>query len=118
MQRLLITIGRNVLVLALYWIIGFLLIRLTEQGGTVASDIAQVVAALAGIALALWLRARVALFLIAAFGAFVTAELAIHAFYGGQSVQGAPRHFAVLAAALIGTAAGALLVARRRVGTV
>ncbi|HKO55506.1 MAG TPA: hypothetical protein VJ276_06470 [Thermoanaerobaculia bacterium] len=111
-------VGRNVLVLALYWVIGFLLIQLTEQHGTVATDVAEVVAAIAGIALALWLRARVALFLVAAFGAFVTAELAIHAYYGGQSVQGAPRHFAVLGAALIGTAAGALLVARRPAGAV
>lgn len=118
MQRYLSIAGRNALVIVLYWVIGFLLIKLTEQRGVVASGVAEVVAAAAGIALALWLRARIALFLVAVFGAFVTAELAIHAIFGGHVVQGAPQHFAVLAAALLGISGGALLVARRRVGEV
>ncbi|HEV7920731.1 MAG TPA: hypothetical protein VGR02_08065 [Thermoanaerobaculia bacterium] len=118
MQRYLLLAGRNALVVILYWVVGFLLIKLTEQRGVVAADVAQVVAAGIGIALAVTLRARIALFLIAAFGAFVTAELAIHAIYGGQTVQGAPQHFAVLAAAFLGIGGGVLLVARRRLGEV
>jgi hypothetical protein len=118
MQRYLLIIGRNALVLILYWLLGFLLVKIAEQRGVVASGMAEVVAAAAGIALALWWRARVALFLIAAFGAFVMAELAIHAVYGGHVVQGAPQHFAVLAAAFLGISAGAFLVAPRRVGEV
>jgi hypothetical protein len=113
MQRYLWIAGRNVLTLVAYWLIGFLLIKGTESRGVVAADVAEVVAAVAGLALAYWWRARIALFLIAAFGAFVTAELAIHAVFGGQAVQGAAQHFAVLAAALLGIGAGAFLVARR-----
>lgn len=113
MQRSLWLAARNLAVLVVYWLIGFFLIRLTQTRGVVAADIAEVIAAAAGLALAYWWRARIALFVIAVFGAFVTAELIIHATFGGQTVQGAPQHFAVLAAALLGITGGAIVVARK-----
>jgi hypothetical protein len=104
-------LGRNALASGVFWFIGLGLVQLGERalGGWPASEAGQLVACIFGVAIALALRARTAAYLIAGFAAFTAAELAIHLSYGIRAAQGAPTHFAVMAAGVTGVVLGGLL---------
>lgn len=107
-----VSISFNVAALAIFWVVGFMLIQLAERvlGGWPATEIAQLVASVVGALIALRLGARIAAYFVAGMVAFTLAELAIHLVYGIRAAQGAPTHFAVMAAAMIGVSFGAFLV--------
>ena len=62
---------------------------------------------LAALALAYFLRARVAAYIIGALAAFDVAEWIVHSTYGSHVVQGRAAHLAVLVAATLGVICGA-----------
>jgi hypothetical protein len=101
----------NLAVFAGFVAIEAVLVRSAERmvGTWQAVDIAQLTGCVVAAALALRFRARLAAYIVAAFAAVFTAELAIHLYYGIPSAQGAPTHFAVLASAVLGVAFGAVL---------
>jgi len=99
----------NVAILAAYWRVAFSIVHASEfLPASTPPQIAEVIAGALALTLAFALRARVATYLVAAFLAFSTAELAINLIYGARSIHGAPMQFAVLGAALIGVALGVL----------
>src|SRR5205809_1102563 len=103
MQGLHKTIAVNILALAIFWLVAFTLVRFGGSAGTwVAASVGAVIASAIGLAIAWRLGARYAAILIAAQVAFTLAELSIHSIYGIATAQGAPAHFAVMAAGLIG----------------
>ena len=69
-------------------------------------------ACVVGLAIALLLGAPVVAYFAAALAAFSASELAIHFYYGLRAAQGAPTHFAVMGAGILGVALGALLMMR------
>jgi len=58
------------------------------------------------------MRVPVVAYFLAAMAAFSASELAIHLTYGVRAAQGAPTHFAVMGAGVLGVALGALLMRR------
>jgi hypothetical protein len=110
------TIGINVLVLAIFRVVGFLLVRFLTPGA-VPGTVWQLVAAIIGVLIALRLRARPAAYLLGAIIAVMTSETLIALYYGRSALQGAATHFAVLGAGFIGVALGAWLVARYPLST-
>jgi hypothetical protein len=110
------TIGINILVLAIFWVIGFLLVRLLAPVA-VPGTVWQLVAAIIAAFIALRLRAKPAAYLLGAIIAVMTSETLIVLYYGRGALQGAATHFAVLGAGFIGVALGAWLVARYPLST-
>lgn len=111
-MRIAKSVGMNAFALAVFWILGFLLIRLgyvIDPNGWMTQNAGQFLGCLAGLALALLIRARIAAYLIAGFLAVTASELAVHAYYGIRAAQGAATHFAVLGGSLLGVVLGALL---------
>jgi hypothetical protein len=104
-------LGRNALATVTFWLLSLGLVQFGERvlGGWPASEAGQLVGCIAGIAVALKLRARATAYLLAGLAAFSTSELAIHFYYGIRALQGAPSHFAVMAAGVVGALLGALL---------
>jgi len=113
---LVLSLGRHVLAFVIFWIIGLALVQLGERmlGGWPASEVGQLVASVLGVAIALRLRAPVMAYLLAAMTAFSASEVVIHLYYGIRAAQGAPTHFAVMGAGIVGVVLGALLMMRGR----
>jgi hypothetical protein len=109
-------IGVNVLALAIFWIVGFILVRFFTSVA-VPGTLWQLVAAIIGVIIALRLRARPAAYLLGAVIAVMTSETLIALYYGRGALQGAATHFATLGAGFIGVALGAWLVARYPLST-
>jgi hypothetical protein len=111
---LVLLLGRHVLAFVIFWIIGlaFVQVGLRVLGGWPAAEIGQLLACILGVAIALRIRAPIVAYLLAAMAAFSASELAIHSVYGIRAAQGAPTHFAVMGAAVLGVALGALLTRR------
>lgn len=109
----------DVALLAFFWLLGFVLVQAAQRltNPWPASDIGLLIAEVVSFVIAFRFRAVVAAFLLASFSAFTLAELAIHALFGIRAAQGGPTHFAVLTAAFLGVAFGALALARARRGT-
>jgi hypothetical protein len=105
---------RNILALALFWVLSFGLVQAGSRlfDGWIASSIGEVTGAIFGIALALRLGARFAAYLLTASAAFSAAGVAIHAYYGIRAAQGAPVYFAMFVAALLAVV-GTLFVTQR-----
>ena len=105
-------LARNVIALMAFWLAGFAFVQFGERalGGWPASEVGQLVGCAMGLAIALFLRAVPVAYLAAAFVAFSASELSIHLYYGVRITQGAPTHFAVIGAGLLGVAFGALLM--------
>jgi len=110
----------NLAALALVWIVGFVLVQVGERalGGWPASEAGQLLSFVVGVAIALRLRTPVVAYVAAAMAAYSASELAIHSIYGLRAAQGAPTHFAVIGAGVIGVALGALLARRDWRGSV
>ena len=81
-------------------------------GGWPATGVGEFVGSVMGLGIVFILGAHIAALVIAGVVAFSGSELAIHLPYGIRSAQGAPTHFAVLMAALIGVGLGALAAGR------
>jgi len=109
-------IGLNVLVIAIFWILGFLLIRFLSIE-RVPGSVWQLIAAVAASVIALKIGARPAAYFLGVVISVMAAETIIVLLYGRAALQGAPTHFAVLGAGIIGVALGAFLVARYPLST-
>jgi len=103
--------ARNIAVLVLSYVVMFLTTQavVALDGGWKVIDSVGLAAEVAGLVAAIALRARFAAYLLGAFSAFSAAELTLHAIFGIRAVQSGPTHFAVLLAALLGIAMGALV---------
>jgi hypothetical protein len=97
----------NVIAFAIFWVIGFVLTHMFEDSPAEGAMLA--VAAGAGVLIALWLRAQVAAFVLAAMLAVTLSEFFIRTAWGDAAVFRAPNHFAVLSAGLLGVFFGAML---------
>ena len=102
------TVVTNVAALALSWLAFFSAVQGAARfgGGWLAMAIAGSFACILGAMIALGMRARAAVYLAAAMLASTVSELVIHAFCGIRAAQGAPTHFAVLGAAVLGVLFG------------
>lgn len=109
----------NVVAFVSFWLVSFALIQLAYRflGGWPATEIAQVVGCTLGVGIALRLKARVTAYFLAGMVAFSVSELVIHSFYGIRAAQGAPTHFAVMGAAVLGIVFGAFLSSHLRRGS-
>ena len=103
--------GRILVSVAAFWLLSFAGVQIAERwlGGWPATEIGQLVAAAVAAVIAFRFRAAVAAYLVLGFAAFVTAELVVHLIYGIGAAQGAPTHFAVMGAGVIGVALGAIV---------
>ncbi|HYI09474.1 MAG TPA: hypothetical protein VEK57_10425 [Thermoanaerobaculia bacterium] len=101
----------NVAAFAAFWIVSFLLIQIAERllGGWPVTSFAQIAGCAIGVILAIRLEARIMAYFLAGMGAYSISELLIHSVYGIRSAQGAPTHFAVMGAAVLGIMFGAFL---------
>ena len=101
----------NVFAFVVFWLIGFALIQFAERllNGWPASGLMEVAAHAVGVAIALRFRARITTLLLAGSLALTCSELALHSVYGIRAVQGAPTHFAVMAAGILGVGLGVFL---------
>jgi len=113
------SIGRNVLALALFWLLsfGFVQYGLHQLGGWPATEIGQMLGCAAGVGVAIQLRARLAAYFVAAMVAFSASELIVHLYFGIGAAQGAPTHFAGMGAALLSIGLGAS-IARTNAGKI
>jgi hypothetical protein len=111
-------VGRNVLAFVIFWFLGLVLVQFGQRaiGGWLAPSLGQTLSCVAGAGIALALRARVTALLAAGFAAYSVSELIAHSYYGIRAVQGAPAHFAVMGAGILGVGIGALLVSRQARG--
>jgi len=111
-----LVLGRHVLAFVIFWVVSLALVRLGERvlGGWPALAGGQLLASLLGVAVSLLLRAPVTAYCLAALAAFSASELAIHVRYGIHAPQGEATHLAIMCAAIVGVAFGALLMRRGR----
>src|SRR5262245_21916445 len=105
---------RNLIALALVWVVGLVFVQVGERalGGWPASEAGQLLSCVAGVAIALRLRAPAVAYVAAAMAAHSASELTVHSIYSLRAAQGAPTHFAVMGAGVLGVALGALLARR------
>jgi hypothetical protein len=105
------SISRNLIVLALSWLTGLAAVQFGIRvfGGWSASHLGQTLACVIGVLFALRLAAKFAAYLMAGMLAFSVSELLVHAYYGIRAAQGAPTHFAVMGAGVVGVVLGALI---------
>jgi hypothetical protein len=110
------SVGRQFVAVVSSWVIQLTLIQLGDRmlGGWPASAIGELLGCVFGMAIALRLRAPVAAYFSAAMVAFSVSELGIHFYYGIRTAQGAPTHFAVMGASIVGVVLGALMTRGRR----
>ena len=108
LSHLLRALGRGGLVLALFWLTSFALVQFGQRvsGSWATSYVGLVLGCALGVYFALRLRVRPVAYLLAGQLAFGVAELVIHAVYGIRAAQGAPTHFAVMAAGTLGVLLG------------
>jgi hypothetical protein len=116
LQPFLWSLGRNAIAGVVFWILALGLVQFGERvlGGWPAAQVGELLACVVGAVVALRLRAGVTAYFVAAMAAFSASELAIHSYYGIRAAQGAPTHFAVMGAGILGVALGALLMTRGR----
>jgi hypothetical protein len=108
------SLAGNVSALVLGWLLSFAGVQFAGRvfDGWLASSTAQALACGVAILVALRLGAKPAAFFLAAMLAFSVSELLVHGYYGIRAAQGAPTHFAVMGAGLLGVALGALLASQ------
>ena len=109
------SVGRHFVAFVIFWVVGLAFVGFGERvlGGWPASAIGQLLACVLGIAIALRIRAPVAAYFFAAMVAFSLSELGIHFYYGIRAAQGAPTHFAVMGAGILGVVFGAIMTSGR-----
>ena len=105
-------LGRHLLAVVIFWILGFAFVQFGQRvlGGWPATEAGQLLACILGVAIALRMRAQLVAYFAAAMAAFSASELVIHSAYGLRAARGAPTHFAVMGAGVLGVALGALLM--------
>jgi hypothetical protein len=110
------SIGRNLFAIAITWVVGLVLVQvgLRALGGWPAAEVGQLLSFVFGVAMSLRINATLAAYLWSAMVAYSVSELAIHLYFGIRAAQGAPAHFAVIAAAVVGVTTGTLLTRSRR----
>lgn len=115
-NRQVAALGRNALAGVICWILGYGVVRLAQRvlGGWQVTDLGLLLVCAVGVFIALRLRARVMAYFLAAMSAVFVSEFAIHVYYGIRAAQGAPTHFAVMGAGILGVILGGLLAARGR----
>lgn len=98
------SVALNVAAIAAYLVFIFIFMRVMRlvPGEWMKFAAAEVLSALAGLLLAVRLRARVASWVIATFFGYSLAMMIVHAKFGIQAAQGGPVHAVVLLAAAIG----------------
>jgi hypothetical protein len=103
--------GLTLASLAAFYVLSFLGVQVGERwlGGWPATEIALVLAEGVAAVVALRLRARIAAYVVLGFAAYTASELVVHLIYGIRAAQGAPTHFAVMGAGVIGVALGAIV---------
>ena len=108
-------IVRNVAVLVLTYAAMFLATRavIALHGDWKPMELVILAAEVAGLLAAIAFRVRFAAYILGAAAAFSAAELTLHTIYGICTVQSAPTHLAVLLAAALGIAMGALVTTPR-----
>lgn len=113
-KSIVLSLGRHLLALVIFWIVGLAFVQLGTRllGGWPASEIGQLLACVLGVGIAFRMRAPLVVYFLAAMTAFSASELTIHFVYGIRAAQGAPTHFAVMGAGILGVALGALLRGR------
>jgi hypothetical protein len=117
-RALRITIA-NLAPLALMWIIGFVLMRISERFGAPASlkEAGTLFGIVVGAGLAWKLQGRIALFLLAIFFAEVGSLALAHTFYSVDRVNGGPVQMTILVASVIGVIVGSVTNRRRITAT-
>src|SRR5580704_2242049 len=110
------SMGRNLFAIAITWVVGLVFVQVGSRalGGWPASEAGQLLSFVFGVAIALRIKAVFAAYLWSAMAAFSISELAIHLYFGIRAAQGAPTHFAVIGAGVMGVVIGALLTRNRR----
>lgn len=91
-------------VLVVFWLLLFISARLFEA--LPGREIIQVLATATAVVLAVYLRVRLVALFLAAMLSFNLAELLVHAIWTASAVRGAPTHFAVMGAGLLGVILG------------
>ena len=113
-RSIVLSLGRHLLALVIFWIVGLAFVQLGTRllGGWPASEIGQLLACVVGVGIAFRMRAPLIVYFLAAMTAFSASELTVHFTYGIRAAQGAPTHFGVMGAGILGVALGALLKGR------
>jgi len=111
LNRQLTELGRNIIAGVIFWVLGFGLVQFGQRviGTWQAADIGNLLSCVAGVFIALRLRARAVAYFLGGMAAFAISELAIHLTYGIRAAQGAPTHFAVMGAGVLGVVFGRFL---------
>ncbi len=109
------SIGRNLFAVAVTWVVGFALVQLGSRalGGWPANEVGQLLSFVFGVAISLRINATLAAYLWSAMVAYSASELTIHLYFGIRAAQGAPTHFAVIGAGVVGVVIGARLTRSR-----
>jgi hypothetical protein len=113
-HRSLTAVLKGAFVLAVYWIIAFVLVQLSQRidAGWAMSQTGELLAGALGVFLAIRLNVKPVAYVLGGLLAFSASELILHSIFGNRSVQGGPTHFAVMLAGILGVTLGAFLHAR------
>lgn len=99
-------VGVNVLAAITFWLGLTVLARIGRDFGWQGIDTTILISCILGVAVARSIRARVVEIALIGMAAFQAAEFAMHLLFGIRVVQGAPTHYAVMIAGIVGAAAG------------
>jgi hypothetical protein len=107
-------VGRILGSLVVFWLLAFAGVQISERwlGGWPATDVGLLLAEGIAAVIAFRLQASIAAYVVLGFAAFTTAELVVHLIYGIRAAQGAPTHFAVMGAGVLGVALGAIVATK------
>ena len=110
MNRYVHATGRTLASLAAFYALSFVGVQIGERwlGGWPAAEIGLLLAASVAAVIAIRFRAAIAAYVVLGFAAYAASQLVVHLIYGIRAAQGAPTHFAVMGAGLLGVALGAI----------
>jgi hypothetical protein len=88
-RALVVWLARHVVAFVIFWAVGFAFVQLGQRvlGGWHATEVAQLLASVVGVAIALRMRAPLMAYLLAATIAFKASEPAIYLVYGIPAAQ-------------------------------
>ena len=90
-----------------FWVLTFVLTRTAIGSGWQVMELTILASTVLGVGIARALRAKLVAIGLLGFAAFQTAEFAMHAMFGVESVQGGATHWAVMIAGVLGAVLGA-----------
>ena len=119
LKRLALSIVRNLLALAIFWLIALALVQFGERtfGGWVAPWAGLTLACIVGTAIASKMRATVTTLFLAAITLFAASRFVIQPVFGAAAVRGRETHLisiAIAMAVVLVAAAVARVMTRRR----